>query len=739
MKFKQIISAALITTLLPLSMGITALGEDDLDGLEAVPDLGAEGVELTLNGNYLNADKGTDDASLLGTTSTSKQRIRIPSSYNSDPDGLLWYINSPRDQGKLGSCWAFASTSCMETLRLKQDGNIMVDEEEDQSYNFSELHAVLACGNKFLLDDKYGIVGWGIDNGGNMGGYTMYATRNEDDNVFVGPAAETDMKYNDDTSEIAAITADEMKNAEAIDYFPGSFSDLYFSSLLDEGDIEDRNDLIKEYIITYGSVAIAMHCGEKTGDFYEDFAEANGYTLYYEPDFETADHAVVIVGYDDDFDASNFTDAGLDDPGMDGAFLVKNSWGTEWGNSGYFYMSYASQITQICAFGNLISRDTYEYEYDYAPFYPLYTTHTLSYLNSSGKVVAYGGIYANNFEKKTEKPEELNKISLYVANGKTRLNFYVDTDDSDGINNDMQQLSVKDADEGSPYTVNSSYIYVPYAGHYVFELEEPVALEGDFTVAVHAYSYSGNPVYYEGSYDFNEDSQFLNHKYSGNSYVATYIDGTFEKIYDVFQASDDEAEADEYEWDLMLNAYTSETPVYVTVDGTVYEADYGTALSDLLTAKGITETVYEETEENSYVPVDADMELTKHITLYTGSAIYAPAIEMNNYQASDDGEAIRFVGEITDEFDDAVEKVIALGFVYSKDGDTDETKVECGELYESLEDYTVDDDNVYLFKSDELTAADYIVSAYVSYVISGETDAVTVYTEEKTISGSNNS
>ncbi|MCD8238379.1 MAG: C1 family peptidase [Clostridiales bacterium] len=742
MKLKQIISAALITALLPLSMGITVLGEDsfeDLDGLEAVPDLGAGGVELTLNGDYLNADKGRDDASLLGINSTSKRRLYIPDSYNSDPDGLLYYINSPRDQGHFGSCWAFASTSCMETLLLKQDGNIMVDEEEDQSYNFSELHAVLACSNSFLLDGEYGVVGRGIEDGGSMCGYAMYTTRNEDNNLFAGPALETDMEYTDDTTKMAEITAEDMKNAEAIKYFPGSFSDLYFSSQLDEDDLEDRNDLIKEYVLTYGSVAIAIQCGEAVDNNFENFAEAGGYTLFYESTLETADHGVTIVGYDDDFDGDLFETAGFANPGMDGTFLVKNSWGTDWGsNGGYFYMSYASQINEICAFGNLISRDTYEYEYDYAPYYPLYTIHTLNFLNSSGNVVAYGGVYANNFEKKIEQPEELDKVSLYVANGNTNLRFYIDTDDSDGINNDMQQLYIKDAADGSPYTVNSSYIYVPYAGHYVFELEEPVALEGDFTVAVYAYSYSGEPVYYEGSCDLSEDSVFLNHKYSGNSYISTSINGTFEKVYDVFQASDDEADADDYKWDLMLNAYTSETPVYVTIDGTVYEADYGTVLSDFLAAKGITDTVYEETdgEENSYAPVDTDMELTKHITLYTGSYIYAPAITMDNYQASDDGEAIRFVGEITDEFDDAVEKVIALGFVYSVDsGSTTETIVCDNELYESLEDYTAPD-NTYLFKSGELTAADYIVSAYVSYVISGETDTVTVYTEEKTITTS---
>jgi len=35
-------------------------------------------------------------------------------------------------------------------------------------------------------------------------------------------------------------------------------------------------------------------------------------------------HAVIVMGYDDDTEC----------------FIVKNSWGTKWGDKGYFYMPY---------------------------------------------------------------------------------------------------------------------------------------------------------------------------------------------------------------------------------------------------------------------------------------------------------------------------------------------------------------------------------------------------------------
>jgi C1A family cysteine protease len=56
-------------------------------------------------------------------------------------------------------------------------------------------------------------------------------------------------------------------------------------------------------------------------------------------------HAVPIIGYDD-----NFTYPG----GGQGAFLVQNSWGTSWGNKGFFYMPYSVfSNTKIVPSGNV--------------------------------------------------------------------------------------------------------------------------------------------------------------------------------------------------------------------------------------------------------------------------------------------------------------------------------------------------------------------------------------------------
>ncbi len=231
------------------------------------------------------------DLSGLAGASTVPPQLRLPAAYDLRTKNKVTPV---KDQGDWGTCWAFSALASMESCLLP-----------NQRWDFSEISLAYWHGYD-----------WGLNEGGNDFIATAVLTR------WGGPLTEKQDPYHGDThpKPTSKLVQKHVQNV------------LYLSPRAGALD----NDAIKQAVMDYGAVSSVMHwpdssAGEEVATYYNDATGA-----YYYDGNEDPNHTVTIVGWDDTYAASNFTKT----PDGDGAFLIKNSWGTGWGNDGYFWISY---------------------------------------------------------------------------------------------------------------------------------------------------------------------------------------------------------------------------------------------------------------------------------------------------------------------------------------------------------------------------------------------------------------
>ncbi len=222
----------------------------------------------------------------------------------------LGYVTTVKDQNPYGTCWAFATYGSLESdiLFKNQIYYPSLDEQQRKRFDFSENHLVNNSG--FDL---------GFNDGGNIMMSSAYLARGD------GPVLEECDPYPNPGS---SNDCERVRYVEHILWIPKRTE--LASSYLADG-VPGYVNVLKSALYKYGAVYTCMYWDSS---YYDDSSK----TYYYNGD-DRVNHGVVIVGWDDNMET------GAPSPG---AWIVKNSWGEDWGDEGYFYISYYDTKVASC-------------------------------------------------------------------------------------------------------------------------------------------------------------------------------------------------------------------------------------------------------------------------------------------------------------------------------------------------------------------------------------------------------
>jgi C1A family cysteine protease len=229
----------------------------------------------------------------FGCSSFSSHGSNLPVSIDWTTKGV---VNSIRDQGQCGSCWAFATTSNAESVWAISTGNLLDLSEE------------------YLVNCASGVGYFNLGcNGGTPDSAFKYMINN-------GQCTEASYPYTATDGSCQKCTSAGVK-------FTGC------------SDVTPKDQLALKAAVAKQPVVIAIEADTR---YFQSYS--SGILTDATKCGTTLDHAVEIVGYG--------TENGID------YWKVRNSWGNSWGESGYIRIQKSSSTNDIGVCG-LASEPSY--------------------------------------------------------------------------------------------------------------------------------------------------------------------------------------------------------------------------------------------------------------------------------------------------------------------------------------------------------------------------------------------
>ena len=322
---------------------------------------------------------------------TTNRLATNPVSYDLRPE-----MPAVRDQDPFGTCWTFSAMAAAESNLIHE--------------------------KTILTKDSADLSEW----------YLAYYGYNDESNELPAFTYPSSLEYynagGDDWRSAAILTRGTGFLEGSSAAYPASAAAAYapdvqarkykLNNVLYLGNLGEREvrlkdariNTVKEAIMEYGAVSIGIYQGSD-----ELYLNPTTKAYYIGTTENSPNHAVTIVGWDDDYATSNFNASPR--PTENGAWIVRNSWGSSWGASGHYYVSYQEgSLNDGVVYDTVAAPDKEKiYQYD-----PLGLCRFVTY--ESADPVWFANIFT------ASRNEKINSVSFYTshANSTCTVKIYKD-------------------------------------------------------------------------------------------------------------------------------------------------------------------------------------------------------------------------------------------------------------------------------------------------------------------------
>lgn len=348
-----------------------------------------------------------------------------------------------KDQETTELCWAFATNEAIESnYRVNNPGKSIDLSEKHLDFNLARSYSDSSPNPYAIFNHRE------INSAGNYFQSSYYLATGR------GVVLEDSLPWS--TTVSTPINA-HLKNEYMVDETSMLFADTC------QDNAGSALYMIKQALATTGAVTALMY-----GNTYY-FADDK--VSFYYSGLLNATHGITIVGWDDNYPATNFETT----PSGNGAFLIKDQQGSsyEFGEDGYFYISYYDSL--ICDMVMSINGVSLPNDNNY-----FHDRGFFNYLASKTNKV----YFKNVFSKKTSGTEILKKVNVALDSGTQYKIYYSETGNlvnavllDSGTSNTMKNYSFTLAE---PILVSNTYSII-------LEYTSTNTVEGDYYFLIDDY------------------------------------------------------------------------------------------------------------------------------------------------------------------------------------------------------------------------------------------------------------